>query len=597
MRLPSIAEALSGAGATFRRFPLSLLSGLLACGVTIQIFDGPSKDWMPRLLATAVMGLALFTAVGTGAERRRLAASRRWLVDLLVAAGLVAVYLMSLGWPEQLATLRFIQLLVLAHLCVAVAPYVASEGASGFWQYNRFLLLRFITAYFFAGVLFAGLSVALAALDKLFGVKVESEWYGYLWSVLAFVFHPWFFLAGVPDDFEELDARDDYPRVLKVFSQFVLIPLVTVYLIILTAYLGKVLVTRTWPSGWIGYLVSSVSAAGVLALLLVHPIRNRADSRWVGTFSRWWFVVLLPSLVMLLLAVAKRIGQYGVTEERYFLLALTLWMLGISLYYGLTGSANIKRIPETLLLVVVLTAVGPWGAYAVSVRSQTGRLSKILADHGMGRPGAITPARAPVPLEDRIQISAVIRYLGRIHGPRTLARTLGVPPDTAEAWASRPNFDEPLVQSAMRWMGVEYVDRRARPEGDQQFWANLAAPRSTEVAEFDLIRGVRFPTLGSIGTAEDSLDFVVDTASSRVTVQHAGVPIMTLDVAAAVSDVLTRDSLATGRSLQLSRPILVEGAGAGFRVRLVLESVYGQLAGETLKVRSGNGFLLVAGVR
>jgi len=598
MRLPSVAEALSGAGATFRRFPLSLLSGLLACWVAIQIFDGPSKDWMPRLLATAVMGLALFTAVGTGAERRRLAASRRWLIDLLVAAGLAAVYLASLGWTEELATLRFVQLLVLAHLCVAVAPYVAREGgASGFWQYNRFLLLRFITAYFFAGVLFAGLSVALAALDKLFGVKVESEWYGYLWSVLAFVFHPWFFLAGVPNDFEELDARDDYPRVLKVFSQFVLIPLVTVYLIILTAYLGKVLVTRTWPSGWIGYLVSSVSAAGVLALLLVHPIRNRTDSRWVGTFSRWWFVVLLPSLVMLLLAVAKRIGQYGVTEERYFLLALTLWMLGISLYYGLTGSANIKRIPETLLLVVVLTAVGPWGAYAVSVRSQTGRLSKILADHGMGRPGAITPAQSPVPLKDRIQISAVVRYLGRIHGPETLARTLGVPPDTAKAWASRPNFDEPLVQSAMRWMGVEYVDQRARPEGDQQFWANLAAPRSTEVAEFELIRGVRFPALGSIGTAEDSLDFVVDTASSRVTVQHAGVPIMTLDVAAAVSEVLTADSLATGHNLMLSRPILVEGAAAGYRVRLVLESVYGQLTGETLKLRSGNGFLLVAGIR
>jgi MFS family permease len=597
MRLPSVEDAFSGARATFVRFPLALASGLLACVVAILMIDGPEKDWMPRLIATAVMGLALFTAVGTGAERRRLAAGRRWLANLVIAAGLTAVYLVSLGWTEQLAALRFIQLLVLAHLCVAVAPYAASETPNGFWHYNRFLLLRFLTAFFFAGVLFAGLSVALAALDKLFGVDVPNEAYGYLWSVLAFVFHPWFFLAGVPDDYEELDALEDYPRVLKVFSQFVLIPLVTVYLVILTAYLGKVLITRTWPSGWIGYLVSSVSAAGVLALLLVHPIRRRADSPWVATFSRWWFVVLLPSLVMLLLAVAKRIGQYGVTEERYFLVALTLWMLGISLYYGFTGSANIKRIPETLLLVAVLTAFGPWGAYAVSVRSQTARLSRIMAEHGMGRPGTVTPPRTPVPLADRIQISAVIRYLGRIHGPQTLARALGVPPDTAEAWAGRSNLDEPLVQSAMRWMGVEYTGRRARLEGDQQFWANLASARSTDVADFELIRSVTFPILGWIGTAGDSIELVVDTASSRIAVQHAGAPIMTLDVSGAVGEVLIEDSLATGRNLMLSRPILVEGAAGGYRVRLVLESVYGRLAGKTLKVGSANGFLLAAGFK
>lgn len=597
MRFPSIKHALSGAGATFRRFPLALLSGLAACGVAILMIDGPEQDWMPRLLGTSVMGIALFTAAGTSSERFRLAASRRWLLNAAVAAGLVVIHLLSLEWTDPLATLRFIQLLVLAHLCVAVGPYVATDSPNGFWQYNRLLLLRFLTAAFFAGVLFAGLSVALAALDKLFGVDVPGESYGYLMATLAFVFHPWFFLAGVPDDFEELTTLEDYPRVLKVFSQFVLIPLVTVYLVILTAYLGKVLITRTWPSGWIGYLVSSVSMAGVLALLLVHPIRRREDSPWVNTFSRWWFVALLPSLVMLLLAVAKRIGQYGVTEERYFLVTLTLWMLGISFYYGLTGSTNIKRIPETLLLVVLLTAVGPLSAYAVSVRSQTARLGRILDRHGMGQPGALVSPAAPVPLEDRAQIGAVIGYLGRTHGTDAVARALGLPEDTVLAWAGRADLDDPLARMAMRRMGVEYVNRWARLDGDQSFWANVTTQSSTEIAGFDVMRNTLFPTLGWIGTATDSLEVVTDTASGNVTVRHAGEPIMTLEVPGAVIEMLTADSVATRRNLILLRPIVIEGTAGGYKVRLVLETVHGQRVGEGIKVQGGNGFLLAAGFR
>src|SRR4029078_289280 len=112
-----------------------------------------------------------------------------------------------------------------------------------------------------------------------------------------------------------------------------------------------------WPSGGFVYLVSGVSVTGVLALLLVPPIRQREDSRWVSWYGRWWFLALLPALAMLLLAVAQRIGQYGIPEPRYFLLLLALWLLGLALYYVVTGSDNIKLIPLTLGLIAALTAV------------------------------------------------------------------------------------------------------------------------------------------------------------------------------------------------------------------------------------------------
>lgn len=600
MRFPSIQSAVTGAAATLRRFPLALISGFIACATAINmVADSSDSEQSARLLAVAVIGLALFTAARTAAERLRLDRGRLWLVYGVLAAGLATIYVLSLGWTDQLAALRLIQLLLLAHLGVATAPYLGAGHPDGFWQYNRFLLLRYLEASFYTLVLFAGLAIALAALDKLFGVNVPAESYPKLLAVLAFVFHPWFFLAGVPEDFAALDARRDYPLGLKVFSQFVLIPLVTVYLVILTAYLGKVVFTRTWPSGWIGYLVSCVSTAGVLALLLVHPIRRRGDTPWVNAYARWWFVALLPSLVMLLLAVSKRIGQYGITEERYFLVALSLWMLGISLYYGLTGSTNIKRIPETLLLVVILTAVGPWSAYAVSERSQVRRLVPILEANGMGRPGHITPPRNLVPERDRAQISAVFRYLASTHGERSIGRVLGVPADSMQTWAGPGPvfFRELAAREAMRRIGLAYVDQWSSGIDRASFHANVARRTSVEVAEFEVVRRFSLPITGRIGTVTDSLELATDSLGGSLAVKHDRVVIMTLDLAGPIRAALAADSSRQQGGVTLPSPIVVEAEATGYRVRMVLETVYGDLAGATLRVNGGEGLLMAAGFK
>src|ERR1041385_192403 len=392
MRFPSIETAAREARATLVRFPLSILSGLTGMVVVIGMTGAHTEPWQPRLPAAAVLGLALFPAPVTTAERRGVATGARWLVDGAILLGLALLYRASNQWTDQTSFLRFAQLQLIAHLLVAVGPYSigrreVDRRLEGFWQYNRFLFLRYLVAAFYAAVLWIGLSVALGALDKLFGMKVPGETYFKLLAIMAFGFHPWFFLAGVPRSFAALDTLDDYPAGLKVFTQFVLMPLVAVYLVILTAYLGKIIITRTWPGGWIGYLVSSVSTVGVLALLLVHPIRERADSRWVNWYGRWWFVAILPSLAMLLMASGKRLEQYGVTEPRYFLLVLALWMLGLSLYYGITASRNIKLIPMSLAVVAVLASAGPWGVYAISRRSQVSRLDRILQANHMGRAG------------------------------------------------------------------------------------------------------------------------------------------------------------------------------------------------------------------
>ena len=598
MRLISLQEAAARARETLVRFPLVLFAACVAAGYALALV-GHSGDDTPRLrgLLAALLGLPLLTAVATTGERAGWRRATRTLVGLTALLLPVGFWWASGTWTETTRTLRFAQLSVALHLLAATLPYLGTTAQRGFWQYNRIQFLRFLTAALFAGVLFGGLAIALLAIDNLFGVRVDEDWYARMWIVIGLVFHPWFFLGGLPRDLNALEAREDYPGGIKVFAQFILIPVVTVYLMILTAYLVRVLVTRTWPSGWIGYLVSSVAAAGTLALLLVHPVRERSDSRWVDNYGRWFYVALLPSIAMLLMAIWLRVDQYGLTEPRYFLTIVALWLAGIALYYGFTGSRNIRVIPTTLGALALLAFVGPWSAYSVSRLSQLTRLRHLLRGHEMLTESRLQPPAGEVGFEARREMSAVLRYLIDTHGARSLGRIAAELRQAAEeaqrVEAPARATDHPSAHAVMDRMGVAYVERwQETPEGQVSYFADLsqqAVPLDGYewLGRLDLVARVELP-LGP-----DTLAFTPKTAPSRTVVSLRGKPVLEIShdslLVQARTAMTTTPAGGKGRPL----PLTIDAEGEGLRLRLLVSAVSGRGAGATAELHSSDALVLL----
>lgn len=465
LRLPTLGAAVSAAEHAARRFPLVLLSAALAATAGILIVNASDEEApFVRLLATATLGIPLLFALTLTAERRFAAGggARRWGLLGAGVAVLAVFWALWPHWPEPVQVARYVQASVAFHLLAAFLPFAGYDEPNGFWQYNKALFLRFLVAGIYAAVLFGGLALALAALDKLFGVDVQNEAYGRLWMIMAFVVSTWLFLGGVPDDLAALERRSDVPAGLRIFTQYVLVPIIAVYLVMLTAYLGKVLIDRQWPSGWIGYLVSSVATVGILAWLLVRPLEGMAEHRWVRTYTRGFYVALLPAIVMLWLAIGKRVAQYGITERRYFLIVLSLWWAGIAVYYTLGRSRNIKVIPASLCLLAVLTFAGPWGAYRVSLASQRHRLERIVARNRL-RVGTTAAAARDVPFDDRKEIAATLRYLVERHDRQGIVARFGGP-------ASLASSVETQVRAIMDSLGVAYVSRWERVGSGDLHW-------------------------------------------------------------------------------------------------------------------------------
>jgi hypothetical protein len=579
MRFPSVTEAGAKAGETARRFPLALAAGGIAAVAAVWAVGAVDAEALGRvrLVLAALAGIPLLFAVAMDAERRGWSSGRTWFAGVIALAVPVGFWLLSDDWSTTLLFTRFFHLAAGLHLVAATLPFLGLPGENGFWQYNRTLFLRFLLSGLYSVVLFAGLALALLALDQLFGVDIDGETYPRLFFVIAFFFNTWFFLGGAPPSVTELEAQRDYPAGLRVFTQFVLMPLVAIYLVILTAYLGRVLLTQTWPSGWIGWLVSSVAVAGTLALLLVHPLRERAGHGWINAYGRWFFVALLPSVGMLLAAIAKRVAQYGVTERRYFLLVLALYLGGIAIWYAVSGSRRIRTIPLALALVALLTLAGPWSAYAVSRRSQLGRVERALERNGMLVEGRAQAASGAVPVEDRAEISGALEYLIATHGARSIAPLVGAELAGADSTVGgRAAMDR--ASTVMQALGLEYVSRWETGRRRQLAFTVAADSFALAVEGYAHLLQTDFVRPQPVVVGGDTVTFRMDSTTFAVTVARNGAEVVRLDLAA-VLDRLEETGGPFGEALPAASMVL-EAEGEGGAARVLLQNVNGTRAPE-----------------
>lgn len=599
MRLPSLQRLGEQALEVARRFPLVLVCGVIS-GVagSLMIDAGENETLYVRVLYASSLGLPLFVGLQILAERYGWKSAGKLLTAITGLAFLIAVYLLRPGWSSDVALMRYFQLWLGLHLFVAVGPYLRTEEATGFWQFNMALFLRFLIAAVFAAVLYFGLSIALLAVENLFGLDVPDRTYGRLWFVLAFVFHPWFFLGGVPDDLEALEARTTYPNGLKVFAQYILAPIVALYLVILTLYLGKILLTQVWPSGWIGWLVSCVAAAGILSLLLLSPIEEREENRWVRSYARGFHVALIPSIAMLLLAIWKRIDQYGLTERRYFLVSLSVWLAGIAVFFIVRRRGSIKVIPASLAVLTFVTIAGPWGAYAVAERSQVRRLEGILVHNGMLVNGRIEASGEDISFADRREISAAVRYLSETHGVASiepwfdggLAGIDSVSTDPGPLPRAEADIRTAAIVAAI---GLDYVDRWSGITDDRFFFTSEPGEQPLLITGHDYVLPNRSNVSGPIVAGERVLDLDWEEAKSTLSLSDSSGVLASVSLLEAVQAAMEFRSDSSG-SAGIPARILMSTSGPGAaRVTVYLTSIGGTRDNESADGAEPTGSLVI----
>ena len=383
MKFPSLTSLSRNAIAVFKRFPTLFIVVAFATALACFLMGEPSLDasveyklW--HLLATCDLLLTLGLAADLYAESRALGGVRKWglRAAAIILCGLLYVVLNPALYQTDVVRLG---LFIFAfHHLVAFAPFIRRGDNNGFWHFNKVLFLRFLTAVLYSVSLYAGLAVAIFGVEELFNLDLPSEIYGQLFVLVAVGFNTLFFLAGVPTVLETTPTRAPYPKGLKIFTQYVLIPLMTIYLAILLVYEIKILIEWEMPKGIVATLILGYAVFGMLSLLLVWPIRNDEGNRWVRLFSKSFYLTMIPIIALLVLAVYQRVSHYGFTEERHILMMLTIWLAAVTAYFLCFRKGDIQLIPVSLALLALASSFGPLSATNISRHSQQQRLAAML---------------------------------------------------------------------------------------------------------------------------------------------------------------------------------------------------------------------------
>lgn len=388
MKLPSIEYLYSTAKNAFIRFPLSLTSSFIAVVVGIYLLENEKEiiNIFPYLniILSAALGIPLLFCTEVFSKKYNLNTTNRIIANTV---GVIVLALLYLTLPNSELTantslpyIRYAIYNITIHLLVSFIPFIQSKGVNGFWQYNRVLFIRIVTSAIYSGFLYVGIALALTSLNLLFDVKIHDKLYLDVFIVIGGFFNTWFFLAGIPTNFDKLDEIDEYPLGLKIFSQYILFPLLALYLLILYGYGFKIVSIWDWPKGVVSYLIVCVAILGIFTLLLMYPYSNLKGNGWIKHTSRWYYILLIPLIVLLFIAISMRLKDYGITINRYIIYLLGIWLSLTSLYFVI-GKTNIKFIPISLSIVIILTSFGPWSMFNVSETSQVNRLHQILEDN------------------------------------------------------------------------------------------------------------------------------------------------------------------------------------------------------------------------
>lgn len=414
---PAIKHLMTVLSVSLKRFPLTILFSTAVAVMLIIITElQPSIDTnltetLYRITMILALGIPLSLCLKLFWERKdngKLSA----LIGLYSVGFLMLLfyYFFLLNTPDMVSITRYIGVSLALYLSFLFIPYLPKREQ--FEMYVIKLGTGFCITVIYSAVLYLGLAAILFTIDQLLGIQVAGKAYYYVWLFVACLFAPAYFLADIPLQNEQLEQKD-YLKLLRVLLLYIVMPLLTAYTAILYIYFIKIIVVSQWPVGLVSHLVLWYGVIVTIVLFLITPIKD--ESKWAKGFSVWMPRVILPILVMMFISMGIRINAYGVTENRYYVIILGLWICGIMLYYTLTKKRKNIIITVTLAVIALLAVFGPLSSYSVSTRSQNNRLEAILIKNDMLQEGKIQAAAGGIAEIDRNEISSILGYFDDSH--------------------------------------------------------------------------------------------------------------------------------------------------------------------------------------
>ncbi|WP_428743520.1 DUF4153 domain-containing protein [Tenacibaculum sp.] len=489
--IPSFGEITSKTKEAFKRFPLTLSWAIIGTLFTLFTIEADTFDnaFNARVILTFVLGISWLIATRFFKEQFKKNIS--WL--FVITFGFLALFYFSFNIDNdrvhQNSIIRFVLYFIAGHLLVIVAPFIIKWNKSAYFNYLKSVFIAIVRSFFFSLILYLGIVLALLAVKHLFNVDFKGERFLQVFVICIGIVNTWIYLSDFPKDIHNQIAIN-YTKALEVLVKYILIPLVILYLIILYAYSLKIVINWNLPKGWVSYLVIALSFLGFIVQILINPIQKTIASRAIRKFYPWFYYLLLPLLLLLFVAIFRRVNEYGITENRYFVLTLAFWILAMTLYMLVSKRKKIKAFPFSLAIIAIFVSFGFWGAFSVSTKSQVRQFEKVYTD--------IKNTDFTTTFEKKNQLRSIIHYLNEKNELEKLETIIGYNPKTMFKTESHWQLQSKLMDS----LNIKVTDKPNDPYKNNYY--NIDEYDLTiDVKNYDVLRSLFLNTYENKNTIKD----------------------------------------------------------------------------------------------
>ena len=329
-------------------------------------------------------------------------------------------------------------------------------------KYLQSVFSNFVITGIFAAVLWIGVEIILTTVNYLFFNSGDSLFFRltmYSFWFITEVFGVSLFLSLLkkPDDNIE---NYEFPFIFNLLIKFVIIPLITIYTGVLYIYMARVIISMHLPKGLISHLVLWYTVFSVFVIILITPFTQK--DKFFENFKKYFPYFSIPLIFASLFAVFQRTYQYGITENRYYVLISIFWLFFCMILY--IRKMNITGIFISLIVCLVISVYSPLSAKNVSNFSQSQRLKRMLVKYGALKGGKISKITQKLTNSQGSQIHTTIQY---ISDNSTIAK-LNFKNEKGEVYSTLGDLEKGLdVKESWKDYSIYYSEDEDREKDDE----------------------------------------------------------------------------------------------------------------------------------
>ena len=219
-------------------------------------------------------------------------------------------------------------------------------------------------------LVFGLVAAILFTITTLFSVEFSDSFYEHFYTSLGIFTLPLFFLV-----FQQRQAKSEMTlnRIFEILVNFVLAPALMIFTVLLYAYVVQIIFEGVLPKG----MLANITLPYLLGGLGVYALRSIcAKARWETFFKFYPYLSIVP-IVLLWLAIDRRISTYAWTEQRIYLVALAT---AITIAYAIliVPKARQYRLISGVVMVAIFAMTWIVKPQEIAYQSQTARFEQLL---------------------------------------------------------------------------------------------------------------------------------------------------------------------------------------------------------------------------